>query len=44
MPRIIISEGCRSFDQFPKYHMRTLLEDFNAKVDYEDTIKLMTGN
>jgi hydroxypyruvate isomerase len=26
------------FDKFPKYHMKILLEDFNAKVDREDIL------
>jgi hypothetical protein len=29
------------FDQFPKYHMKILLEDFNAKVGMEDSFKLI---
>jgi endonuclease/exonuclease/phosphatase family metal-dependent hydrolase len=29
----------RVFDKFPKYHMKTLLGDFNAKVDWEDIFK-----
>jgi hypothetical protein len=28
------------FDQFPKYHMKILLGDFNAKVGREDIFKL----
>jgi hypothetical protein len=43
MSRIINCELCGSFDQFPKYHMGTLLGDFNAKVDCEDIIKLIDG-
>jgi hypothetical protein len=27
------------FDQFPKYHMKILLGDFNAKVGREDIFK-----
>jgi hypothetical protein len=29
----------RVFDKFPKYHMKILLEDFNAKVGKEDIFK-----
>jgi hypothetical protein len=32
------------FDQFPKYHMKTLLGDINAKVGREDIFKLRVGN
>jgi hypothetical protein len=32
------------FDKFPKYHMKMLLEDFNAKVGREDIFKPATGN
>jgi hypothetical protein len=32
------------FDQFPKYHMKILEGDFNAKVGREDIFKLTTGN
>jgi hypothetical protein len=32
------------FDKFPKYHMKILLGDFNAKVDREDIFKLTIGN
>jgi hypothetical protein len=32
------------FEQFPKYHMKILLGDFNAKVGREDTFKLTIGN
>jgi hypothetical protein len=32
------------FDQFPKYHMKILLGDFNAKVGREDIFKLTIGN
>jgi hypothetical protein len=34
----------RVFDKFPKYHMKILLRDFNAKVGREDIFKLTTGN
>jgi hypothetical protein len=27
------------FDKFPKYHMKILVGDFNAKVDREDIFK-----
>jgi hypothetical protein len=30
--------------KFPKYHMKMLLQDFNAKVDKEDIFKLTIGN
>jgi hypothetical protein len=29
----------RVFDKFPKYHMKILLRDFNAKVGREDIFK-----
>jgi hypothetical protein len=32
------------FDKFPKYHMKILLEDFNAEVGREDIFKLTIGN
>jgi hypothetical protein len=32
------------FDHFPKYHMKILLGDFNAKLGREDTLKLTIGN
>jgi hypothetical protein len=32
------------FDHFPKYHMKILLGDFNAKLGKEDTFKLTIGN
>jgi hypothetical protein len=32
------------FDQFPKHHMKILLEDFNAKVGREDIFKPIIGN
>jgi exonuclease III len=31
------------FNHFPKYHMKILLGDFNAKVGREDTFKPKTG-
>jgi hypothetical protein len=34
----------RVFDKFPKYHMKMLLGDFNAKVGREDIFKLTIGN
>jgi hypothetical protein len=34
----------RVFDKFPKYHMKILLGDFNAKVGTEDIIKLTIGS
>jgi hypothetical protein len=34
----------RVFDMFPKYHMKILLGDFNAKVRKEDIFELTTGN
>jgi hypothetical protein len=34
----------RVFDKFPKYHMKILLGDFNAKVDREDIFKPTIGN
>jgi hypothetical protein len=32
------------FDKFPKYHIKILLGDFNAKVGREDIFKPMIGN
>jgi hypothetical protein len=32
------------FDHFPKYHLKILLGDFNAKVGREDTFKPTIGN
>jgi hypothetical protein len=32
------------FDKFPKYHMKMLFGDFNAKVGREDIFKLAVGN
>jgi len=32
------------FDHFPKYHMKILLGDFNAKVGRENVFKPTTGN
>jgi hypothetical protein len=32
------------FDKFPKYHMKILLGDFNAKVCREDIFKPTIGN
>jgi hypothetical protein len=32
------------FDQFPKYHMKILLGDFNTKVGREDIFKPTIGN
>jgi hypothetical protein len=32
------------FNKFPKYHMKILLGDFNAKVGKEDIFKLTIGN
>jgi exonuclease III len=34
----------RVFDKFPKYHMKILLGDFNAKVGKEDIFKPMIRN
>jgi hypothetical protein len=34
----------RVFDKFPKYHMKFLLGDFNAKVGREDISKPTIGN
>jgi hypothetical protein len=34
----------RVFDKFPKYHMKILLVDFNAKVGREDILKPTTRN
>jgi hypothetical protein len=32
------------FDQFPRYHMKILLGDFNAKEGREDIFKQIAGN
>jgi endonuclease/exonuclease/phosphatase family metal-dependent hydrolase len=32
------------FDKFPKYHMKILLGDFNAKIGREDIFKPTVGN
>jgi hypothetical protein len=32
------------FNKFPKYHMKILLRDFNAKVDREDIFKPTVGH
>ena len=32
------------FDHFPKYHMKILLRDFNAKLGGEDILKPTIGN
>jgi hypothetical protein len=32
------------FDQFPRYHMKNLLGDFNAKLGREDIFKSIIGN
>jgi hypothetical protein len=32
------------FDKFPRYHMKMLLGDFNAKVGREDIFKSTIGN
>jgi exonuclease III len=34
----------RAFDKLPKYHMKVLLGDFNAKVGKEDIFKPIIGN
>jgi hypothetical protein len=34
----------RVFDKFPKYHMKILLGDFNAKVGRENNFKPTIGN
>jgi exonuclease III len=34
----------RVFDKFPKYHMKILSGDFNAKVGREDIFKTTIGN
>jgi hypothetical protein len=32
------------FDQFPRYHMKVLLGDYNAKLGMEDIFKTIIGN
>jgi hypothetical protein len=44
-----VKGGCyeeleRVFDKFPKYHMKILLGDFNAKVGKEDIFKPIIGS
>jgi hypothetical protein len=34
----------RMFDKFPKYHMKILLGNFNAKVSTEEIFKPTVGN
>jgi exonuclease III len=34
----------RAFNKFPKYHMKILLGDFNARVSREDIFKPTIGN
>jgi hypothetical protein len=34
----------RVFDYFPRYDVKILLGDFNAKVDREEIFKLTIGN
>jgi exonuclease III len=34
----------RVFDEFPKYHLKILLGDFNARVGKEDIFKPIIGN
>jgi hypothetical protein len=41
---IFYEELERVFDKFPKYHMKILLGDFNAKVVREDIFKPTIGN
>jgi endonuclease/exonuclease/phosphatase family metal-dependent hydrolase len=40
----IYEELQQVFDHFPKYHMKILLGDFNAKLGREDTFKLKIRN
>jgi hypothetical protein len=40
----VYQELQRVFDKFPKYHMKSLLGDFNAKVGREDIFKPTIGN
>jgi hypothetical protein len=39
-----IEELEQVYDQFPRYHMKILLGDFNAKVGTEDLFKPILGN
>jgi hypothetical protein len=41
---IFYEELERVFDKFPKYHMKILLGDFNAKLGKEDIFKPTNGN
>jgi hypothetical protein len=44
-PRLSFYEEMeRVFDKFPKYHMKILLGDFNAKVGKDDIFKPTIGN
>jgi hypothetical protein len=44
MKDIFYDELERVFDKFPKYHMKILLGNFNAKVGREDFFKPTIGN
>jgi len=41
---IFYEELKQVFNNFPKYHTKILLGDFNAKFGKEDIFKLATGN
>jgi hypothetical protein len=41
---VITSKHMPVFDKFPKYHMKIVLGDFNAKVGREDIFKPTIGN
>ncbi|PNF43921.1 hypothetical protein B7P43_G02818 [Cryptotermes secundus] len=42
--RAVVEEILKYFDKFPKYSMKILLGDFNAKVGKEDIFKATIGN
>jgi hypothetical protein len=41
---IVYEEQEEVFDQFPKYHMKILLGDFNIKGGRDDIFKRIIGN
>jgi hypothetical protein len=42
--KVIYEELGEGFDHFPKYHMKIILGDFNAKLGRENIFKPTTGN
>jgi hypothetical protein len=41
---VLVRSKSSFFYHFPKYHMETLLGDFNSKLGKEDIFKLTIGN